>query len=334
MSQLKVGIIGLGIGEKHLEAFQGHPECEVVALCDLSTEKLGLAETKYPSLILSTKADELLQNPDIDVISIASYDNYHYTQIVHAIEYNKHVFVEKPLCQYRTEAEHIRRLLSEKPGLRMSSNLPLRTAPRFQELKLMIENGSMGQLFYVEGDYNYGRLHKITEGWRGQIDFYSVFYGGGVHMIDLLLWLTSGRIVEVAAYGTNIASSNTNFRYNDTVVSILKFENGMIGKVTSNFACVFPHFHNLQIYGAKATFINNEKYGILIESRDPAQPPRKVESPYPGKEKGSIIHSFVDSILGTSEPEVTIDDVFETMSVCYSIEQAAQQSGSVMVEYL
>ena len=49
--------------------------------------------------------------------------------------------------------------------------------------------GDYGRAYYVEADYNYGRLWKLTDGWRGEIPFYSVVYGGAVHMIDLVCWL-------------------------------------------------------------------------------------------------------------------------------------------------
>ncbi|MBI2328761.1 MAG: Gfo/Idh/MocA family oxidoreductase [Chloroflexi bacterium] len=334
MKSLRVGIIGLGVGEGHIAGYQSHPDCEVVALCDFSDDKLAMAKRQYPGIRLTSKADELLHDPDIDIVSIASYDNYHYQQIVQAIENDKHIFVEKPLCLYENEAAHIRQLLQQKPALKMSSNLILRLSPRFLQLKRMITDGKLGQLFYVEGDYNYGRLHKITEGWRGKIDFYSVVYGGAVHLVDLLLWLTGDRIVEVAAYGNAIASRGKGFRYNDMVVSILKFESGLIGKVAANFGCVYPHFHALSIYGTRATFVNGLEHATLFESRDPAQTGKKITTPYPGIEKGELIYSFVESILGRSPAEVTVEDIFQTMSVCFAIEKATHQSDSVMVTYI
>jgi len=67
----------------------------------------------------------------------------------------------------------------------------------------------MGELFYLEGDYNYGRLHKFTTGWRGEIPFYSVTYGGAIHLIDLLIWLSEGKVSEVIATGNKIAGKDT-----------------------------------------------------------------------------------------------------------------------------
>lgn len=331
---LRAGIIGLGVGEAHIAGYHEHPGCRVVALCDFSDEKLSMARRKYPGMLITDNDREILHSPEIDVVSIASYDNYHYEQIMTALGCGKHVFVEKPLCLYESEARDIRQALRERPHLKMSSNLILRKSPRFIDLKRSIQSGRLGEIFHVEGDYNYGRLHKITKGWRGEIDFYSVVYGGGIHMIDLFLWLTDDPIVEVAAFGNGISSRGSSFRYNDMVVSVLKFASGMTGKVAANFGCVHPHFHALSVYGTRATFINGRGRALLFDSRDPNDEPLAVETEYPGAAKGSLIHSFVDAILNDGSPDVTAEDVFRALSVCLAIEKAARLSSVVRVEYL
>jgi len=334
VKKLRIGIIGMGVGEQHITGFQNHPECKVVALCDFSAQKRETARARYPDIAVYENDEAILENTEIDIVSVASYDNHHYEQITRAIENNKHVFVEKPLCLYADHARHIRSLLSDKPDLKLSSNLILRKIERFIQLKKMIDEGKLGSLYCVEGDYNYGRLHKITEGWRGRIDFYSVVYGGGVHIVDLLLWLTGHRVVEVAAFGNNISTRGSQFKYNDTVVSILKFENDIIGKVACNYSCVCPHFHNLLIYGTKGTFVNDYEGARLFCSRDPQVDFKRINTPYPGVHKGDLIYSFVDSIVNRSEADVTMDDVFMAMSVCFAIEKACRQGGPVEVEYI
>ncbi|HIJ70280.1 MAG TPA: Gfo/Idh/MocA family oxidoreductase [Planctomycetes bacterium] len=334
MKKLRVGIIGMGVGEQHIAGFQNHPACEVAALCDFSAQKREMVRSKYPDMSVYENDEAILANPDIDIVSVASYDNYHYSQTAAAIRNNKHVFVEKPLCLYAKEARRIRSLLRERPDLKLSSNLILRKSERFIRLKKMIDEGRLGCLYCVEGDYNYGRLQKITEGWRGRIDFYSVVYGGAVHIVDLLLWLTGSRVVEVSAYGNNISTRDSQFKYFDTVVSILRFENDITGKVTSNYSCVCPHFHNLAIYGTKGTFVNGRETAKLFCSRDPQAGFEKIDAPYPGVHKGDLIYSFVDSIVNGSGADVTIEDIFKVMSVCFAIEKACQKGGAAEVEYI
>ncbi len=333
MTRLRAGIIGLGVGRQHIEGYARHPACEVVALCDLAEDKLALARREYPRLKITPHAADILEDPGIDVVSIASYDDCHHEQVASAIRHDKHVFVEKPLCLREEQADELRSLLRTKPGLRLSSNLILRMCPRFRWLREQVRGGRLGRLFHAEGDYNYGRLHKITDGWRGRIEGYSVVLGGAVHLVDLLLWLTGDEPVEVAACGNRIASAGTAFRHHDFVAGLLRFRSGMLAKVSANFGCVHPHFHNVVLYGTQATFINGRESGLLFESRDPDTPPRAITAAYPGTHKGDLIHSFIESIVGGAPAEVTADDVFRTMSVCFAIEKAARQGQFVPVRY-
>ncbi len=234
MSRLKVGIIGLGVGERHIAGYREHPDCEVVALCDFDEGKRREVAARHPGIAMKASADEVLDDPAIDVVSIATYDNWHFEQAARAIRNGKHVFVEKPVCLHEEEARQLRELLNQHPEVVLSSNLVLRMSPRFASLKAMIEAGELGDLYYAEADYNYGRLHKLTDGWRGKLDYYSVVHGGAVHMVDLLLWLTGDRIVEVQAYGNRICSRDSAFRFDDMVVACVRFERGMIGKGARN----------------------------------------------------------------------------------------------------
>ena len=331
---LKAGIIGLGVGEAHIEGYRRHKGCEVVALCDFSPDKLTYAKNKYPDLYVTDNAEEIINDPAIDVISIASFDNYHHRQIMSALTKDKHLFVEKPLCQKPEEAYDIRRMLTQKPYLKISSNLILRKYPRFINLKEKITNSELGKLYHVEGDYNYGRLEKITEGWRGKIDYYSVTLGGGIHIIDLISWLTGDRITEVAACGNNISSRDSQFKYPDMVSCVLKFKSGITGKMAVNFGCVHPHFHNLSVYGTKTTFIYSINSGSYWTSRDPRIPPVTDKCAYPGAQKDALIYNFIDSILGNTLPEITPEEIFYDLAVCFAIEKSVQTNSFVKVEMI
>lgn len=331
---LKAGVIGLGIGEQHILGYQQHPQCEVVALCDRSEQKREEVGSRYPRVRMVSRAEEVLDDPEIDVVSIATYDDSHYEYVIRALERGKHVFVEKPVCLYPEHARHIRETLQKHPVLRLSSNLVLRTSQRFLALKRLIDEGKLGDLYYAEADYNYGRLQKITEGWRGKIPGYSGVFGGGIHVVDLLLWLTGGTVIEVSGYGNAIASHGSGFANNDLVVSMLKFNSGLIAKVGVNLGCVAPHFHALSLYGTKATFVNKLGDGLLYTSRDPDHRPDSITAEYPGLSEHSAIPSFIDAILGHGQPVIGEEDVFRSMSVCFAIEKAHRGGGLVQVEYI
>ena len=332
VSRLRAGVIGLGVGEQHVEAYEAHPDCEVTALCDFDAERLRDVAGRYPGRRLTTEATELLDDPEIDVVSIASWDNFHHDQIRLAIENGKHVFAEKPLVLHEQHAREIHAALRERPGIQLSTNVPLRRSPRFMALRDRVAAGELGRLYYLEADYEYGRVHKIIDGWRGDLDFYSVVLGGGVHVIDLLLWLTGDRVIEVTAYGNRIATEGTKFGYDDLVAALLRFQSGVVAKVTCNFASVHPHFHSLELWGTEGSFINGLDSAAIWKrsANGPVETP--VHDAYPGVHKGALINEFLDSILGRGASPVASDEVFDALSVCFAIDRSALRSEPVRVE--
>ncbi|MDH3975361.1 MAG: Gfo/Idh/MocA family oxidoreductase, partial [Deltaproteobacteria bacterium] len=266
MKKIKVGIIGLGVGRKHIAGFQSHPQSQVIKTCDFDNERLEDVKQEYPEIEGVCSADEVLNDPDIDVVSIASYDNYHFEQITQALNNGKHVYVEKPMCLFDYEARSIRGLLKSKPEIKLSSNLVLRTCPRFVRLKEAVQSGEMGDIYSMKAEYLWGRKHKLTDGWRKDMDFYSIIHGAAVHMIDLLIWMIDMLPVEVKAYGNQITTKDSEMKYNDFAAILMKFETGLIAEVSAHGGCVHPHFHNISIYGSNKSFINGITGGVWVNS--------------------------------------------------------------------
>ena len=329
---INAAVIGLGVGERHIAGFEVDRRCRVSALCDVDEKRLAEVGNRYPGRRMTIAADEIFADPTIDVVSIASFDDHHYAQVMAALSNGKHVFVEKPICMHAKELADIRTALATNPKLRLSSNLILRRSPRFSRLRELVRNGNLGTPYYCEADYNYGRIHKIVDGWRGRRQFYSVVHGGGIHLIDLLMWILGEKPVAVTAFGNAITTQGTQFKFNDCVAALLKFKSGTIAKITVNFGCVFPHHHNLTVYGTKATFIHDRLGARLYTSRNPDADATAVEDAYLGPAKGDMLPSFVASILDGSPPDVTADEVIDAMEVSLAIEEAARLEQTVKMQ--
>jgi predicted dehydrogenase len=150
-------------------------------------------------------------------------------------------------------------------------------------------------------------------------------------MVDLLLWLTGRRVVDVVAQGSRKATRDTKFAYDDFVLAALTFDDGTIAKVSANFAIVHPHFHALKVCGTEGTFINRLGDAELWTTRGDDARPQAVSAAYPGVHKGDLLRSFVDSIVSDASAVVPGEDVFETMAVLFAIEQATASGEKVAV---
>lgn len=332
-SDLKAAVIGLGVGARHIIAYNEHPHCNVDIVCDFEQDTLDKISQEMPSLKTTKNAEEVINDPNINLLSIASYDHHHAEQIVHTLEQGKHVFVEKPLCMNRKELDLIVSTLNKHPNLKLSSNLILRKSARFIELKKRIENGSLGETYHFEGSYDYGRLSKLTEGWRGSVPNYSVTHGGAIHLIDLILWLSGKKAINAQAAGNKIPTQNSQFKGFSLTSAIIEFEDGSTAQITSNFASLAPHHHKLCVYGTSGTFEQSHLGAAYFNSREPDHPPEIVDTPYPGTPKGALLNDFIESILGDKEPLPSKREVIEAMAVSLAIDESIKTQEKESIIY-
>ena len=228
---LRAAVIGLGVGEQHVGGYAEHPACELVAICDIDPARLREVAARHPGACAprptppscSTtrrhrrRLDRLLRRRPLR----AGADG--------AASRQARVRGEAALPT-PSEAREIAALLAERPELRLSTNVPLRRSPALPRAARADPRGrARARCSTLEGDYDYGRRHKLTDGWRGaEPAYYSVVLGGAIHLVDLLLWLTGERpVTEVtAAVGNGIATRGTRVRPDDLVVAVLRCPSG------------------------------------------------------------------------------------------------------------
>ena len=330
--KLKIGVIGLGVGEQHVIGYQRIPNVEVTDICDIDPSVLKIVGDRNDVPNQHQDYKQITENPNIDVVSIASYDNCHAIQAISAFENGKHVMIEKPLALNRHEAEAILRAQQDS-GRFLSSNLFLRKSPRFQELKNWIAKGYFGEIVTIEGDYLHQILWKLTQGWRGEMEFYCVTYGGGIHMIDLMRWLLDEEIVEVCGMSNKKLTRGSKFNFDDTVTNLLKFKSGTVGRTTSNLGAQRPQIHGLSVYGTEKSFINDTPHAKLFHG-DNSEDIEIVETNYPGIDKFGLLPDFISSIRNGDEPEVSAKDVFRVMDICFACYESLKAKKTVNVDYL
>jgi len=331
--KINAAVIGLGFGLMHAETYKNNKNCNLIYLCDFNKKHKKMCKKKF-NCDFSINSNSIISNKNIDIISIASYDNYHSSQTLLALKNKKHVFVEKPLCQTDRELDNIKKELKKNKSLKFSSNFVLRAHPKFVKIFKLIKRNLIGKIYHIEGEYNYGRLHKITRGWRGKIPYYSVTQGGGVHIIDLIQWYLNSKIHKVIAVENKLVTNQAQFRFPDTVTALAKFLNGSTAKITSNFSCVTPHHHSLSIFGTKGTLILSHKDLFLYRSRKKYIKPKKINFKIQKNYKRKILESFISYVKDkTQKPIILRQDALNAMSVCLAIDKSIKTKRWEKVKY-
>jgi len=334
---LQVAIVGLGVGEQHARAFDRNQHSQIRWLCDFDLEKADRVRNDIgcQGALLTCDIDEVLNDPVVDVVSIASYDDHHYNQVLDSLNAGKHTFVEKPLCRGMEELSKIKELWdSRQPEIKLQSNLVLRAAPLYKWLQHVIKSGDFGNIYSFDGEYLYGRLSKLTHGWRKNVRDYSVLEGGGIHLIDLMLWLVRENPVEVFAVGNKIATQSSEFVYNDFATSIMQFPSGLVGRITANFGCVHQHQHVMRVYGTNKTFLYDDSGARTHENRDPDDEILPVSlQPLPSG-KGDLIDDFVNSILDKRDVTERTQAIFDAISICAASDKSMKTGRPEKINYV
>jgi predicted dehydrogenase len=333
--KLGIAVIGLGIGEQHALAYSRLRECSLVRMHDLDARRVEETIERVGQGSAAGNYSAILSDSTIDAVSIATYDDAHAGQVVAALKAGKHVFVEKPLCRSIEELRQIKQAWQVRSSLRLASNLVLRAAPLYKWVRAIIGDGLLGDIYAFDGDYLYGRLEKITEGWRNEVKEYSVMLGGGVHLVDLMLWLTRQKPSLVTAAGNNICTLGTKFRYRDFATGTFHFPSGLVGRITANFGCVHRHQHAVRIFGTRGSFIHDDMGPRLHLSRDPALEASHVGlSPLPAT-KGDLIPAFVQSIAnGKNDMQAQTQHEFDVISCCVAADDALASMKSQTIQYV
>jgi predicted dehydrogenase len=190
-SSLRVAVAGLGFGEKvHLSALADCPETEPVALWHPRQERLEQAQ-RSSGLPGFTRFDDLLADPGIDAVVIATPPAPRFGLARAALEAGKHLLLEKPVALKAAEVEELQRL-ALRLGRTVAVDFEYRAVPQFQQLAALLAQGALGDPWLVKLDWLMSSRADASRPWTW---YSSAAEGGGVlgalgtHAFDMLHWL-------------------------------------------------------------------------------------------------------------------------------------------------
>ena len=233
MKQINWGFIGCGevTEKKSGPAFNEVEGSQVVAVMSRSENKARSYAERHHIRKWYTDAQELIDDPDVNAIYIATPPSSHATFAIMAMRAGKPVYIEKPLAASYNDCIRINRII-EQTGVPCFVAYYRRYLPYFQKVKEIIENGTIGKVINVQlrfsvppRDLDYKNEKELP--WRLQPDIAGggYFYDLAPHQIDLLQNIF-GVITRAHGYPANRAHL---YKAEDTVSACFFFENGVTG---------------------------------------------------------------------------------------------------------
>lgn len=275
MKKHKVGIIGYGwVAGAHIAAIQATGRAEVVAI--YSNRKLDAKElsAKHGSeLKVYNAVEDLLRDPDVEVIDICSYPNDHAKQAIAAAKAGKHLIIEKPLALSWEDCLAVEKAVRDA-GVKTCVCFECRYSSQFLATKSVIDQGLIGAIHYGEVDYYHG-----IGPWYGQFRWNikkeaggSSLLTAGCHALDALLLCMGENVTEVTSYDTKSRSDIfAPYEYTTSSVTILKFASGAIGKCAAVVDCLQPYYFHTHLVGSEGSLLDNKFHSQKLGGLNKAQ---------------------------------------------------------------
>ena len=195
-------------------------------------------------LTLSTGFADVLGDPGIEAIFLATPHSLHVEQVEAAAAAGKSVWSEKPLALTRREAERAIAACA-KAGVPFALGNNKRCFPAMQELKRLVANGALGEVLHVEGHFTNEHSTRVTGGWRDDPDVSpgGGLTGAGLHVIDALINLAG----PIATVDAKLFSRKPPPDPRDVAAAFVQFESGATGQVATVRAG--PMFWRVHVFG-------------------------------------------------------------------------------------
>lgn len=272
MREYRFGIIGLGmIAEFHIQAIRALPNAELTSVCSRSEAKVTAAAEKY-SCQGTTHYEELLKDPDIDIVCVTTSSGSHAEIGKQVLLAGKHLLIEKPMAMTAAEAAQLTTLAKERKLL-LSVVSQRRFEPQHQAVQRAVASGAIGKLLLAELRCPFYRSQEYYDSaeWRGTLaEDGGALMNQGIHSIDLLLWLAGPARSVMGMTATQVHKMESE----DLGLALVKFKSGALGTVmsTTNVKPGYPP--SLRLYGEKGSIHLD---GTSITAWDVPDTPSPVE---------------------------------------------------------
>ena len=332
MQRLGWGVIGIGniVQGTIAPAMVAEPECDLVAAVSRDQGRANDFAAKFGASYAYTDYEEMLANPEVEAVFIATPNAQHAEQVVTAAQARKHVLCDKPLAIDVAGAERALRACRDA-GVKLGVNFHYRHLPWVHDVTRMIGEGVIGEVKVVHLEVGSGT--RNYDNWRAdpQMAGLGSVHNVGIHGLDFLRVILDSEPIEVMAMFDHAPGSGS---VEMLALVMLRFENGAIVYSNLNETIANPQ-NDIAIYGSEGrivgtAFTRSRSDGDLaVLTKD-----GETVTGYPAPEAHRrSVAAFTHAVLRSSQPNASGLDGLRSAQLCEAISRSAKERRLVEVEY-
>jgi predicted dehydrogenase len=225
MAVINLAVVGYGYwGPNLVRNAMERAELDLWGVCEMNPERVAKLHTRYPSVRATADFDEVLADPSVDAVAIATPPSTHYPLVKRALEAGKHVLVEKPLATSAVHAEELVEI-AEREGLVLMPGHTFLYSAAVVKVRELIESGELGEVYFITSS-------------RMNLGIYQpdgVVNDLAPHDLSILLYWLRQPVSMVSASGSTVFQHGVP----ETAFLTLSFEQGVTANVQLSWLA--PH---------------------------------------------------------------------------------------------
>lgn len=343
---IRVGIIGCGriAQERHIPEYLENEKAELCAFYDINQERAQQLAEQYGGRAYHTY-EELLEDKQIDAVSVCAANRVHAEITIKALESGKHVLCEKPMAVTYEECEEMVRA-AKKTGKYLMIDQNQRLAKAHVKAKEMIEAGEIGRVITFRTTFGHGgpETWSIDQG-KGTwfFDRKKAVMGAmadlGIHKTDLIQYLLSQHVVETTAKLMTLDKEDADgnkIGVDDNAFCIYKMSGGVVGTMTASWTFYGEEDNSTIIYGSNGMLriYDDPEHSIVLIEKNGTRKEYDIDKIQTNDDqtKSGIIDMFVDSIVKNQEPQISGGSVLSAMRAVFSSIESSEKGCTISVD--
>jgi predicted dehydrogenase len=320
---LGVALIGAGnlARWEHLPILKKMPAVSLRAVQSASGARGKTYAERFEANYSTSSYDEVLADPAVDIVLIATRHQFHFEQALKAIQAGKHVFLEKPMALTVDECRDLYHAVNESQ-LQLTVGFNRRFAPYYVELKRAIAQRTAPAI--INCRMNSPGLSGSF--WAADPAFGGALVGEGCHFVDLMYWLLESEPVNVSAYSLPLGKKDPIGENN--VVASFRFADGSIGNLTyCTVGSRTSGGEHIEAFAPGVAAVTDDfKQFVIKGGSQKSKSSRRVDKGY-----ATQMSAFVQCVQSGKQPEVTVLDGARATIGCLSMLQSAKAQEPVEI---
>ncbi len=322
MSDVRFGVIGLGMGRNHCKWIREADGAQLVAIADLD-ETTGLEQQKALEAEFYVDYNVMLKRPDVDVVMVCTPSGLHHRMAIDAARAGKHVLTDKPMDVTLEKADAMI-AAADEAAVKLAVVYQNRFADAPQRIISSVKGGRFGRLVLAEARVKWYRSQKYYDGgsgWRGtwKMDGGGAIMNQGIHTVDLLQWFMGGPKQVTGKYWTLAHKMETE----DTAMAIIDFEGGGVGQLLCT-TCDFPADGDkveIHLHGTKGRMVSSSNELVACNFPDESEEDAAKYAPGPFK---NHIEDMVDAVKNDRDPLVTGREGRKSLALAMAVYESSR----------